>query len=156
MIKDSGERREFDTEAVRDIQSNKGREDLLPIKQVAELLDCEFLKNIAFFQETGNTKHLEAALVVLSRTVFPDIHTMILETAIHMEEGAMKYSERNWQKGIPIHCFMDSGIRHYLKYARGDNDERHDRACVWNVLCALWTLENKPELNDFTYDKLEI
>ena len=29
-IKDSGERREFDTGAVRDIQEGKGRMDLLP------------------------------------------------------------------------------------------------------------------------------
>lgn len=30
MIKDSGERRAFDTGAVRDIQTGKGRMDLLP------------------------------------------------------------------------------------------------------------------------------
>ena len=35
-IKDSGERMEFDTGAVRDIQKGKGRCDLMPLDVVAE------------------------------------------------------------------------------------------------------------------------
>lgn len=35
MIKDSGNRREFETGAVRDIQEGKGRCDLLPLDVVA-------------------------------------------------------------------------------------------------------------------------
>lgn len=38
MIKDSGERREFDTGAVRDIQKGKGRCDLMPLDVAADLL----------------------------------------------------------------------------------------------------------------------
>lgn len=41
-IKDSGERREFETGAVRDIQEGKGRYDLLPWEAIHELaLHCE-------------------------------------------------------------------------------------------------------------------
>ena len=36
-IKDSGERREFDTGAVRDITDNKGRYDLLPLLTLRDL-----------------------------------------------------------------------------------------------------------------------
>ena len=72
----------------------------------------------------------------------------MLEYAKHMEEGALKYSERNWQQGIPLHCFIDSGVRHLLKLMRGDQDERHDRAFVWNIMGALWTIRNYPELCD--------
>ena len=29
-------------------------------------------------------------------------------------------------------------LRHYLKHKRGDMDEPHDRAFVWNLLCCIW------------------
>ena len=69
MIKDSGERTEFGTGAVRDMHSGKGRMDLLPWE----------------------------ALVEVSK---------------HCEEGALKYGERNCEKGIPIHSLIDSAFRH--------------------------------------------
>ena len=37
MIKDSGERREFETGAVRDMAEGKGRFDLMPLCEVAKL-----------------------------------------------------------------------------------------------------------------------
>ena len=72
----------------------------------------------------------------------------LLRLSRHYEEGAKKYGEYNWQKGIPSHCYLDSGIRHLLKYYRGDTDERHDRAFIWNMLGLAWNDLNKPELND--------
>lgn len=39
MIKDSGNRTEFDTGAVRDIQEGKGRCDLLPMDAIAEVFE---------------------------------------------------------------------------------------------------------------------
>jgi hypothetical protein len=65
---------------------------------------------------------------------------MSLELAKHFEEGAEKYGEHNWEKGIPIDSFIDSAVRHYLKYLRGDKDEPHDRAFVWNLMCCAWTV----------------
>lgn len=81
--------------------------------------------------------------------VYPDAFTMLLEVAKHFEEGCKKYGENNWQKGIPTHCYIDSAVRHYLKYLRGDKNEPHDRAFCWNILCAIWTCKHKPELNDY-------
>lgn len=26
----------------------------------------------------------------------------------------------------------------------------YHRAFVWNILCAIWTMENKPEMDDYT------
>ena len=69
----------------------------------------------------------------------------LLEVSKHFEEGAKKYGEYNWQKGIPVHCYIDSAVRHYLKWVRGDKDEPHNRAFVWNLLCCIWTITNKPE-----------
>ena len=64
-------------------------------------------------------------------------------------ESRKKYGENNWQKGIPVHCYIDSAVRHYLKFLRGDQDEPHDRAFAWNIMCAIWTCEHKPELNEY-------
>lgn len=144
MIKDSGERREFATGAVRDIQEGKGRCDLLPLDVVNE--DVVF-KAIENFKRTADTVHLRVALANCG--FFPDLPTMLLEVSKHFEAGAEKYGEYNWQKGIPTHCYIDSGVRHYLKHKRGDTDEPHDRAFVWNILCCIWTCIHKPELNDY-------
>jgi hypothetical protein len=145
-IKDSGERREFDTGAVRDIQEGKGRCDLMPLDVVAEYLNDQIIRYIGQFQQTGDAIWLNYALENIERD---DPYTIVLEVAKHFEEGAKKYGEYNWQKGIPTHCYIDSAVRHYLKDMRGDNDEPHDRAFVWNLLCCIWTCHHKPELNDY-------
>lgn len=156
MIKDSGNRREFETGAVRDIQEGKGRCDLMPLDVVATFRG-DILRWVAKYQETGNSDHLHTVLQKFADTYFEkDMSGMFLEVAKHFEEGAKKYGEHNWQKGIPTHCYIDSSVRHYLKYRRGDEDEPHDRAFVWNILCCIWTCIHKPELNDYSKkDKTE-
>ena len=74
--------------------------------------------------------------------------TMLLEVSKHFEEGCKKYGERNWEKGIPLHCYIDSGVRHLLKYMAYWTDEPHDRAFVWNMLCCIHTATFMPEMND--------
>ncbi len=155
VIKDSGNRREFVSGAVRDISEGKGRCDLLPLKEVSELLGyamedpshCdEVIMDIRFFMQTKDPNFLYDAIVDF---IGPDdIYTAILDVSKHYEEGAKKYSDRNWEKGIPLHCYIDSGIRHYIKHLRGDEDEFHDRAFIWNMLGAIWTLRNRPEFDD--------
>lgn len=98
MIKDSGHRHKFASGAVRDMQTGKGRCDLLP----------------------------PAAILRLAR---------------HFEAGAAKYGERNWEKGIPINSFIDSAIRHIMKYMAGQDDEDHLVAAAWNLMCAMETEE---------------
>lgn len=104
-IKDSGERTQFDTGAVRDMHEGKGRYDLLPWDAIHEL-------------------------------------------AIHCENGAKKYGERNVEKGIPIHSLIDSAIRHLSCYLRGKKDEPHLRAAMWNVAFAIWMEKNRPDMQD--------
>ena len=169
IIKDSGERREFETGAVRDIQEGKGRCDLLPLDVVAGCYYNAFgrddgagdvLTEISQFTETGEIKFLYNAIeeVLKCQDQYKDkqYSGTFLEVSKHFEEGAKKYGEYNWQKGIPTHCYIDSAVRHYLKYLRGDTDEPHDRAFVWNILCCIWTCKHKPELNDYDPDKNKI
>lgn len=74
--------------------------------------------------------------------------TAIIELSKHCEEGALKYGERNVDKGIPQHSLIDSGLRHLFKYLRGDKDENHLRAALWNIAWAMEQEVNRPELND--------
>lgn len=150
-IKDSGERREFETGAVRDISEGKGRCDLLPLDVIGcfwPKTEDGIFKLMGRFMRTGNPDFIVNAMINFSHVRDMHVATLLLEVSKHFEDGCEKYGERNWEKGMPLHCYMDSAIRHYLKWLRRDEDEPHDRAFVWNLLCAIWTLENKPELND--------
>lgn len=153
VIKDSGDRTEFGTGAVRDLREGKGRCDLMPLDVVAASMCDKIISHIADFQETGASTHLYLALAELGNLpAFNGQPTMFLEVAKHFEEGAKKYGEQNWQKGIPVKCYIDSAVRHYLKWRRGDNDEPHANAFCWNIMCAIWTCSHLPELNDYRKD----
>lgn len=146
MIKDSGDRREYATGAVRDMAEGKGRCDLLPLDVAAMILqNGRVLRLIAEFQRSEDTRFLYEALDIFCQNREWDVPTMLLEVAKHMEEGAKKYGERNWEKGLPVDCYIDSAVRHYLKWRRGDDDEPHDRAFCWNVMCCIWTIMHKGE-----------
>lgn len=161
-ILDSGDRTEFETGAVRDMREGKGRCDLLPLDVVARYIDfcvnhndASVLIPISQFLEDGDCNHLYGSVYTftLKAQAFNMSHyTMLLEVAKHFEEGAKKYGDNNWRKGIPVRCYIDSAVRHYLKYLRGDKDEPHDRAFCWNILCAIWTCKHMPELNDYRKD----
>lgn len=153
-ILDSGNRTEFKSGAVRDIQDGKGRCDLMPLDVVSTLLQYGELKAIQDYKRTGNARYLFTSLEIFCNTHYEGYSgNMILEVAKHFEEGAEKYGENNWQKGLPVHSFINSAIRHLLKHKSGWDDEPHDRAFVWNIICAIWTIWHKPELNDFTVIK---
>ena len=144
-IKDSGDRTRFESGAVRDMREGKGRCDLMPLEVVARWLRDDVLRCVAQFKAQGASEFLYAALTYFVATAYPDTHTSkieaCLEVAKHFEDGAKKYGENNWQKGIPTHCYIDSAVRHYLKWLRGDADEPHDRAFVWNLLCCIWEVD---------------
>lgn len=172
-IKDSGERTEYKTGAVRDCKSGKGRCDLLPLDVMADYFQLgvteedihnkdlfdnyelyysnHIFRYLSKFKETGNLDCIYCAVDDFCEKAYnSNFCEMILELSKHFEDGCNKYGENNWQKGIPIHSYIDSAIRHYLKYIAGWNDEPHDRAFVWNLVCCAWTMKNKPEMDDFT------
>jgi hypothetical protein len=149
MIKDSGNRRAFEeTGAVRDIHEGKGRCDLLPLDVVADLCHGDVLRPIYNFTQDGDVCWLYELLANIMPK-FGSYSNMIIEVSKHFEEGCTKYGPDNWRKGIPARCYIDSAVRHFLKWVRNDNDESHDRAFVWNIMCCIWTCQHKPELNDY-------
>ena len=54
--------------------------------------------------------------------------------AIHYENGARKYDDRNWEKGQPLSVYLDSAIRHLVGVLEGMVDEDHLAAAAWNVM----------------------
>ena len=145
IIKDSGDRTEFATGAVRDMREGKGRCDLMPLEVMARLYPGEhsiILTDLAEFLKTSDTEYLYDVLCKFAIIAYDrNITTQFLEVAKHFEEGAAKYGPDNWKKGIPTWCYIDSAIRHYLKWYRGDKDEPHDRAFVWNLMCCIWEVD---------------
>lgn len=92
--KDSGKRRKFSTGAVRDVNEEKGRYELISpimIERLAKLLQC----------------------------------------------GAIKYKSRNWERGMELSVYMDSGMRHLFKFLEGHRDEDHLVAAIWNLQALL-------------------
>lgn len=160
MIKDSGERREFETGAIRDICEGKGRCDLLPLDVVCKLLPKydPVLTDIGAFINYGTEGNLLDAIIHFcmdDRTNYQDIYDLLLDVSVQFEEGVVKYGESNWRKGIPTHCYIDSAIRHYLKFLRGDTDESHDRAFVWNLMCCVWTCRFMPNLKEYPISEID-
>ena len=157
-IQDSGTRREFETGAVRDMPDGKGRFDLMPLDVVAdivaitdtnfiEIINCEhaFLTFMKLGLVDGNYWSFVNACETFIKLRGWSAPEAMLEVAIHFEDGARKYGENNWQKGIPISSYVDSAYRHYFKWKCGLNDERHDRAVLWNLMCAAWTVVHRPD-----------
>lgn len=210
-LKDSGNRREFESGAVRDMQEGKGRCDLIPWKEawdVRQIIhdrlggdqmgysrrgqtndgvavyerddpkDCwYYLQNQFaeldrefndFYRDNEMTpfarmNHIRgrflnmAAIFIIYAYGRDDDHRdlesfekdkrekmeqavwacwseAMREVAKHYEDGAHKYSENNWRKGMDPKIYFDSAARHLLKWFDDWKDEPHDRAFVWNCL----------------------
>lgn len=211
-LKDSGDRREFASGAVRDMQKGKGRCDLLPLYEISTLIsnmdinqDGNHIQTVLTYDKPDCWifRHLNQAMYELSQAkesnkdaeyiscrisynlymaletflvhfypysgyklndystlydalgsvpadnvtaienhINAVLYSAILDLAKHFEAGASKYGDNNWRKGIPINVFIDSAIRHFCKFMRGDMDEPHDIAFMWNVICCIWTVNN--------------
>lgn len=212
-LRDSGDRREFKSGAVRDMQVGKGRCDLLPLAELSKLIynmtekigyrddddveGEEYLQSVISMDDNPDSSilmnfnhainilneinpNVDEAIIHLYRTIeiflvrfykCPEtnlgctlydvfnsvpadnnklierningiVYSAILDLARHFEAGARKYGDNNWRKGIPVNVFIDSAIRHFCKFMRGDTDEPHDIAFMWNVICCIWTIKN--------------
>lgn len=57
----------------------------------------------------------------------------LFRLAKHYENGALKYADRNWEKGLPLSRFIDSAFRHLMKFMLGERKEDHLAAILWNI-----------------------
>lgn len=94
---------------------------------------------------------------IKNATVKPDV-TLI--SYIALEEisktlmfGEIKHGRNNYKKGLPYSKFIGSAMRHLGKYNEGidtdeESGENHIAHCAANLLMLLWTINNKPEMDD--------
>jgi len=69
--------------------------------------------------------------------------------AQHYANGARKYSDRNWEKGIPISRCYAGALRHLYAFQEGEADEDHLSAVVFNVLAIIHFYETgRTDLDD--------
>jgi hypothetical protein len=153
MVKDSGDRTVFATGSVRDMQGeDKGSCHLLPLDTVALLFReswfTKILRHVQNFIDTGDDIELSLAIRDFCSMEEMSLPEAMLQVSIHYKEGAEKYKPNNWKLGIPISSYISSGLRHLFKHVDGHIDEKHDRAFIWNMLGAMWTMEHKPEMDD--------
>jgi len=69
-------------------------------------------------------------------------------------EGARKYGERNWEKGIPASVMLSHAIRHIYLYLAGDTSEDHLAHAAWNILGVCHFEEVMPEMIDIPIRRL--
>jgi hypothetical protein len=86
--------------------------------------------------------HMLAAFIIQRR--MGGLHRL----AVHYARGALKYADRNWEKGLETGRIVDSLFRHAQKALRGDTDEDHDAAAVWNCFALTFTCTR---INDGTF-----
>ncbi len=65
-------------------------------------------------------------------------------------EGAAKYGDYNWEKGMPANDMLNHAIRHIYLFLGGDRSESHLGHAAWNVMAAIHSLEVWPEINEGT------
>lgn len=61
----------------------------------------------------------------------------LMRVTQHYVNGAKKYGDHNWRKGIPSSRCISSALRHLYQWFTGDRSEDHLSAVVFNVFCLL-------------------
>jgi hypothetical protein len=63
-------------------------------------------------------------------------------------EGARKYGDRNWLKGIPASVMLNHAIRHVYLWLQGDATEDHLAHAAWGLFGVMHFEEAMPEMID--------
>ena len=129
----------------------EGRCDLLPLSEIAAVLEDPVLDFIGSFMMTGDTDYIHKAITQFcTDTRYYNrvpCYDVLIELSMHAEDLAKEYGERKWEEGVPCHCFIDCGVRHYIRHCNDWTDCGHGIAFLWNMYCLLWMLKNRPDMN---------
>jgi len=63
-------------------------------------------------------------------------------------EGAVKYTPRNWEKGIPASNLLNHAMRHVELWRGGDRSEDHLAHATWNLMTIMHFEEVMPVMID--------
>ena len=63
-------------------------------------------------------------------------------------EGAIKYGEHNWEKGIDTQNLLQHTIAHIYEYLKGDKSEDHLAHAAWGLFAVMHMEETKPDMQN--------
>lgn len=63
------------------------------------------------------------------------------------DEGARKYSDFNWERGMSVSEMLNHASAHVYAYLSGDRSEDHLAHAAWNLFGAMHSEELWPHLN---------
>jgi hypothetical protein len=66
------------------------------------------------------------------------VHELLREYAMACGEGAVKYGDNNWKKGMPDEAIYSHAMEHLMKWNAGDRSENHLGKVVWGMGALLW------------------
>lgn len=61
-------------------------------------------------------------------------------------KGAIIHGRDNWKKSTDTDTFKQSAYRHLVAVLQDKNDEPHEEALIWNMMCLMWHKENDEKL----------
>jgi len=166
-IKDSGKRRTFDTGAQRDRGEKKGLPTLISPIFIRYMSGCytttdgceqsrlfaahKHIYDFLYAPTNEDILRLAAADLMAAlaehvkgehRLLYGRIYPHALRAlSMHLENGAEKYSARNWEKGMPCEEYLNSLLRHLWSWIEGETDEPHPEAAVFNLMGFIHTRE---------------
>ena len=73
-------------------------------------------------------------------------HELLTRLADLYTRGKEKYGKENWKKANSdeeYERFLESSYRHFIAWQRGDDDEDHAIAVIWNIMSYEWHTKHK-------------
>lgn len=84
---------------------------------------------------------------------FPPRYDLLLSNLSFMKrmaetygEGALKYGDDNWRKGMPEKSLINHFMAHLVQHLSGDRKEDHLAHMCWGVMTLMWMQENMPAM----------
>ncbi len=67
-------------------------------------------------------------------------------------EGAVKYGDHNWRKGMPVSSVINHLLAHLTQYLQGDTIEDHLAHATWNLFALMHFEETNSSMDDRKLD----
>lgn len=110
------------------------------------LLECLY-RVFTFLSGDTDPISLIAAFCYLDDAARIDGEPLIFGVAKAYQEGASRYGNWNWERGMPADSILNHAVRHIFLAIRGDTDEDHCGHAGWGLLAAYHSLKLWPHLN---------
>ena len=71
--------------------------------------------------------------------------------AMTYAEGAKKYDDHNWRKGMPFSVLLNHVMEHLTLYSAGENGTDHLAHAAWGLFAMMEFEETMPDMTDLYY-----